>query len=178
MSPGRNDPCPCGSGRKFKKCCGAVIPVVDARGRRTCGECTACCDGWVEGTIRGHEMKSGVRCFFVGAGGCSIYEERPRSPCRTFVCGWLLPDSPFPEAFRPDRLGVMIIPLAWRGGPAWLLKHAGRDADTALLDWMRAFSLRTGQPFFYEQAGEKFGFGPLAFQEEMLAKAGRGEPMW
>lgn len=22
-SPGRNDPCPCGSGRKFKKCCGA-----------------------------------------------------------------------------------------------------------------------------------------------------------
>ena len=21
--PGRNDPCPCGSGQKFKKCCGA-----------------------------------------------------------------------------------------------------------------------------------------------------------
>jgi len=20
--PGRNDPCPCGSGRKFKQCCG------------------------------------------------------------------------------------------------------------------------------------------------------------
>ena len=20
--PGRNDPCPCGSGKKFKKCCG------------------------------------------------------------------------------------------------------------------------------------------------------------
>ena len=24
MSPGRNDPCPCGSGRKFKHCCGAL----------------------------------------------------------------------------------------------------------------------------------------------------------
>jgi SEC-C motif domain protein len=23
MKIGRNDPCPCGSGRKFKKCCGA-----------------------------------------------------------------------------------------------------------------------------------------------------------
>lgn len=23
--PGRNDPCPCGSGRKFKKCCGAQV---------------------------------------------------------------------------------------------------------------------------------------------------------
>jgi len=23
LRPGRNDPCPCGSGRKFKKCCAA-----------------------------------------------------------------------------------------------------------------------------------------------------------
>ncbi|HAU38276.1 MAG TPA: hypothetical protein DCX07_11260 [Phycisphaerales bacterium] len=22
-APGRNDPCPCGSGKKYKKCCGA-----------------------------------------------------------------------------------------------------------------------------------------------------------
>lgn len=22
-TPGRNDPCPCGSGKKYKKCCGA-----------------------------------------------------------------------------------------------------------------------------------------------------------
>ena len=25
--PGRNDPCPCGSGRKFKRCCGRVAPA-------------------------------------------------------------------------------------------------------------------------------------------------------
>ena len=24
---GRNDPCPCGSGKKFKKCCGGEIPA-------------------------------------------------------------------------------------------------------------------------------------------------------
>ncbi|UWN49666.1 hypothetical protein ASALC70_01880 [Alcanivorax sp. ALC70] len=23
LKPGRNEPCPCGSGKKFKKCCGA-----------------------------------------------------------------------------------------------------------------------------------------------------------
>ena len=23
--PGRNDPCPCGSGKKYKKCCGAPV---------------------------------------------------------------------------------------------------------------------------------------------------------
>ncbi|HWZ62309.1 MAG TPA: tetratricopeptide repeat protein [Steroidobacteraceae bacterium] len=30
MSPGRNDPCPCGSGRKFKHCCGALGAPQDA----------------------------------------------------------------------------------------------------------------------------------------------------
>jgi len=24
--PGRNDPCPCGSGKKYKKCCGRIAP--------------------------------------------------------------------------------------------------------------------------------------------------------
>ena len=26
MTTGRNDPCPCGSGKKYKKCCGAPKP--------------------------------------------------------------------------------------------------------------------------------------------------------
>src|SRR5258708_36895867 len=25
---GRNDPCPCGSGRKFKKCCGGLVVCI------------------------------------------------------------------------------------------------------------------------------------------------------
>jgi hypothetical protein len=30
MNPGRNDPCPCGSGKKYKKCCELTVrPVVD-----------------------------------------------------------------------------------------------------------------------------------------------------
>lgn len=28
---GRNDPCPCGSGDKFKKCCGSRLPDSDDR---------------------------------------------------------------------------------------------------------------------------------------------------
>jgi len=36
MNPGRNDPCPCGSGRKYKHCCGAVsapaLPAVQQIG--------------------------------------------------------------------------------------------------------------------------------------------------
>jgi hypothetical protein len=38
--------------------------------------------------------------------------------------------------------------------------------------------MQTGRPFFYEKAGEKLGFGPPAFQQDMLLRAQRGEPMW
>lgn len=38
MKPGRNDPCSCGSGKKYKKCCGQGEPAGSASpapGRRT-----------------------------------------------------------------------------------------------------------------------------------------------
>jgi len=177
MPVGRNDPCPCGSGKKYKNCCGAVIPLRAAAGRQ-CGTCTACCDGWVKGTIEGHEMKPGQPCFFRGEGCCTIYDRRPADPCRSFVCGWLQAQSPFPEEFRPDKLGVIIIPVRWRDKIAYILRSAGRDPDEALLGWMREFSIRTSRPFFYEQRGERYGFGPREFQVEMLARLERDERLW
>jgi SEC-C motif len=177
MRVARNDPCPCGSGQKYKKCHGAVIPLA-APAQRECGACTACCDGWVEGTIYGHDMKPGTPCHWRGNGGCTIYERRPQEPCRRFICGWLAPASPFPESFRPDRLGVMIVPTRWRDGPAFILKSAPRDADEELLGWMREFSVRSGAPFFYEQRGERYGFGPQEFQREMQVKLENGERLW
>ena len=153
------------------------IPLNAAAGRR-CGTCTACCDGWVKGTIEGHDMFPGRPCHFRGEGCCTIYERRPVDPCRNFVCGWLQAGSPFPEEFRPDRLGVLIIPVRWRGKTAYILRSAGRDPDEALLSWMRDFSVRTESPFFYEQRGERFGFGPRDFQAEMLAKLERDERLW
>ena len=177
MPVGRNDPCPCGSGKKHKKCCGAVIAIAPALSRM-CGECTACCDGWVVGVVEGHEMKPGQPCHFRGDGGCTIYLRRPQQPCREFVCGWLQPNSPFPDDFRPDRLGVMVIQMRWRGRDAYLLRSAGRDPDEQLLDWMRAFSVRSQRPFFYEIQGERFGFGSPEFQAEMSMKIARGEKLW
>ena len=193
MNMGRNDPCPCGSGKKFKKCCGVVIalqtipakqPALSARAetalttQRQCGSCTACCEGWATGTIRGHEMRAGLHCHFLVDRKCTIYEERPVSPCRNFVCGWLADDSPFPEQFRPDKIGVIIIRIRWRDAPAYLLLSAGRDPDPALIAWMEAFAVRTGRPFFYSVNGEKIGFGPVEFQQEMVARLARGEAMW
>src|SRR5258706_9105101 len=92
-----------------------------------------CCDGWVKGTILGHEMKPGQPCHFRGEGCCTIYERRPVDPCRNFICGWLQEESPFPEEFKPERLGVLIIPVRWRTKTAYILRSAGRHPDEALL---------------------------------------------
>lgn len=178
---GRNDPCGCGSGRKFKHCCGAVVPIAatpPAAPPRQCGECTRCCDGWVEGEVRGHRMHPGQACHFVARGACSIYAERPHRPCRSFVCAWLMPDSPLPEPFRPDRIGVIVVPTRWRSAPAFILVSAGNDPGAEVLDWMRAHSETSRTPFFYQRDGERFGFGPLEFQLEMASRAARGEPLW
>jgi len=177
MALGRNDRCPCGSGKKYKKCCGATIPIASSYGRQ-CGPCTACCDGWVVGVIEGYEMKPGTPCHFRGDHCCSIYERRPQHPCRDFVCGWLQPGSPFPDAFRPDLLGVIVIPVKWRGREAYVLRSAGRDPDEKLIGEMRAFSVRTQRPFFYEIAGERFGFGPPEFLREMSERVERGDALW
>ena len=123
-------------------------------------------------------MKPGLPCHFLHAQGCSIYADRPQSPCRSFVCAWVAPDSPFADVFRPDRLGVIIIRVQWRGQLAYLLRSAGRDPTPELLAWMERFSMQTGRPFFYEIAGEKLGYGPPLFQQDMLQRAQRGEPMW
>ena len=190
MNTGRNDPCPCGSGRKFKKCCGVVIAVTPVAAalptradvapatQRKCASCTACCEGWAAGTIRGFEMHPGLHCHFLVDKKCTIYAERPLSPCRNFVCGWLADDSPFPEEFRPDKIGVIVIRIRWRNEPAYVLLSAGRDPDAALIAWMEEFAMRTGRPFFYSVNGEKTGFGPIEFQQEMVARMARGEAMW
>ena len=123
-------------------------------------------------------MFPGKPCHFLADEGCTIYETRPTSPCRNFVCGWLAPGSPFPEEFRPDRLGVIVIPIQWRERPAYLLLPAGRDPDDALVAWMSDYAKRTATPFFFSRGSERFGFGPPEFQREMLARLERKEPLW
>ena len=123
-------------------------------------------------------MQPGQACHFLVQGACRIYEQRPASPCRNFVCGWLMPDSPLPETFRPDRIGVMVVPTRWRTAAAFILVSAGNDPGEDMLAWMREFSQSAQVPFFYEHQGQRFGFGPPEFQLEMAAKVARGERLW
>lgn len=122
-------------------------------------------------------MSAGKPCHFLGAGGCTIYADRPADPCRGFVCGWLRNDSPFPESFRPDLIGVILMAKPWRDRVAYVLVSAGRAPDAALLEWMREYSARTGTPFLFNLEGRPRGYGSPEFQKDIYEKAVRGEPL-
>ena len=107
-------------------------------------------------------MHSEQPCHFLagGPGGrCSTYAERPQSTCRNFVCGWLAPDSPFPDTFGPDLSRVI---MRWRDGPCYVLLLAGKDAGPDMLDWMRACAPRSGAPFYYSVQGQRLVYGSAA----------------
>jgi hypothetical protein len=123
-------------------------------------------------------MRPGQPCHFLCGGACSIYQERPQSPCRNFVCAWLAPGSALPDTFRPDQVGVIVVPMRWRDRPAYVLLSAGNDPSPEMLAWMRNHAHATGSPFFYAENGERTGYGPPEFQREMQQKVMRGERLW
>ena len=173
--PRSNEPCPCGSGKKYKKCCG----VMRTRTRR-CGSCTGCCDGWLRINVYGHLAFPGQPCPFSTGQSCSIYDQRPQEPCREFFCGWMAKGSPLPDWLRPDRSGVIVLlsKLDWHGLEVDVVVPAGRDPDERVLAWMRNYGMQHNRPFIYQQEGLWHGFGPPAFQEEVRAKVQRGEALW
>lgn len=81
-----------------------VIPIVM---EKNCGSCTACCSGVLTGNAYGHNFWRGRPCFFVQDTGCSIYENRPDNPCKSYRCGFLELDW-MPLWMRPDKSGVII----------------------------------------------------------------------
>jgi len=82
----------------------SVITVRELN--KKCGECTACCSGHLYGEAHGHKFFKGRPCFVVTKAGCSIYEDRPDVPCKSFKCGYLTFPF-FPEWMRPDQSGVL-----------------------------------------------------------------------
>jgi len=182
--PGRNTPCPCGSGKKFKRCCGSptgrVKSATGGNGNRPCGDCALCCEGWVKTRVLGHTIELGKPCPYSSGHHCTIHERRPEDPCRIFFCGWAERDSRLPEWMRPDRCGIIVLTGRswWRGLAVDVLVSAGCDPDPQLLAWFKEHSIRDRRPFIFQQREAWFGFGPQPFQREIAAKAERGEPLW
>lgn len=84
-----------------------MISVIPTSYKKSCNNCTACCSGTLRGSVNGFPFWKGRPCHFMDCNGCSIYEERPADPCRSYECGYLKFDW-VPQWMRPDQSGVII----------------------------------------------------------------------
>lgn len=89
-----------------------------------------------------------------------------------------MPDSPLPGSYRPDKLGVILVPMLWRQGRAWVLVPAGNDPNEEFMERMRQHTQATGEPHLIKKPGKLLCYGSVEFQQDMLAKEQRGENPW
>jgi len=120
---------------------------------RSCGNCTACCDGWLRIEVRGHQVHPGKACPFRVDRSCSIYEDRPQHPCREFVCGWLVASSPLPDWMRPDKSDLILLAanFVWRGLPVDVAVAAGARPKKKALDWLMKFNSERRRCLIYRR---------------------------
>lgn len=150
---------------------------------RSCGPCRKCCEGWltahlvVPGVVN-CTMKPGTPCTQLSPQACSVYEQRPQHPCRTFVCGWLIENGPFPPEFRPDMLQVIIVPITWKETRAWVLVPAPQPPCDTLMAQMRGYTQATQEPHMIKLPGKLLCYGASEFQRDMLTLEQQGLAPW
>ena len=128
---------------------------------RDCGSCGKCCEGWLTGTIKGHDMKPDVPCHFYNNCKCTIYEDRPKDPCVDYNCAWI-EDEIFPDWMRPDQINVII---THKPHPEihnlsyYDVTEAGSKIDSTVLNWLMLWAFANTKNVIYEVGGEVFRIG-------------------
>lgn len=138
-----------------------VIPIQDIT--RKCGECTACCEGWLEADINGHKMYKGKPCHYVMQNeGCSIYETRPETPCKVFRCLWLDAHD-LTDDMRPDKSKVMLRVDNIEDIFFIRATELGQKVDSVVLAKMLQFAFHRRINILYEVDGLSYPMGDEKF---------------
>jgi hypothetical protein len=142
---------------------------------RQCLSCSACCEGWIKAKINGVPLSPYKPCEFCSGEGCAIYEKRPAVPCASFICGWLMDQSPLPEHMKPNACGAIILfDRKWGGNTVTYALPTGERIPGDTLEWLMAYSREHSRPLIFfenlrpdgEFTGTKqMGYGPQPFIE-------------
>ena len=109
-----------------------TIPIIS---ERSCGDCKACCEGWLHAEIYGHKMYRGKPCHFINDSGCSIYENRPSEPCKNYKCLWLS-NTDIPGWLKPNKCGVILTMRSIDGIKYIEAIEMGVKMDSSVLSWL------------------------------------------
>lgn len=120
--------------------------------QRSCDGCTKCCEGWLEAEIYGIPMYPGRPCHFKSNSGCSIYENRPESPCKEYQCMWLT-SSEIPEWMKPNEINT-IVSKRQQGNISWIeIREAGSILDSSVLSWFVVYCFKNNINLCYSLNG-------------------------
>ena len=144
-----------------------IIPIIQ---ERQCGECTACCQGYVTGSAHGHEFFRGKPCFFLGD-NCTIYADRPVNPCQNFQCTWLK-DNTLPVWMRPDRSGVLVVHENKKGIEYYNAIETDKPMAANVLNWLIQFAIINQCNLQYMVNGGINRIGTQQFMEMEMPLAG------
>jgi len=135
--------------------------------KRECGECTACCEGWLSGSAYGKEFFKGCPCYFKTGCGCSIYENRPENPCKEYSCEWLVNDD-FPEWFKPNLSKVIISKKFIEEKKCEYLSviEMGEKIDSTILNWLFRYYMKKNINMIIEVNGALHDFPSISFKNE------------
>lgn len=138
--------------------------------KRSCGDCTKCCEGWLAGNALGHSFYKGKPCHFISIGkGCSVYEDRPKDPCQSYKCGWLESEE-IPEWMKPNEINA-IIDIRNEDGIEYIcVTETGQKLDSKVLSWLFLYAVSKGKNIYYEIDGGHNYYGNLDFVELMKSK--------
>ena len=120
---------------------------------RECGTCTKCCDGWLHGEAHGHNFWPGRPCHFVGEKGCTIYETRPDSPCKSYKCMWLQDETSIPEWMKPDKVNAILTKRRINNIDYIELVEAGEVLRSDVLSWAIQYALNNELGISYQIKG-------------------------
>ena len=123
--------------------------------KRNCDGCTACCEGWLSGKAYDKEFFSGTPCYYKCESGCSIYENRPENPCKSYLCGWMK-NLDFPELFKPSVSKVIITGRYDEKLNKEFIEvlEMGEKIDSSILSWLFQYFLKTKISMTIQIGGE------------------------
>jgi hypothetical protein len=126
-------------------------PPFEYKPTRSCGDCTACCEGWLTADIHGKQMYSGAPCHYKGERGCTIYEHRPQL-CVNFKCAWL-GDPDVPEWMKPSLSKVIMYWREINDIPYMSIVECGQPINSSALNWIVQKALQNGLSVRYQVNG-------------------------
>ena len=137
--------------------------------KRQCGDCTACCDGRLSLNIFGNKWV-GRPCHYLAEGvGCTIYKNRPQSPCKTFECGWLKDKTfKYPEWLKPNKSGFIL--MDWKRTKTkipYIIAIANKDEEfkTDAVFWLMNYCDENNINIEFILQGAKYYFGSKEFKK-------------